>query len=265
MNLKASLCLLTLVALAVVLALPGCNQKDPLVAPESAVTANATAPSVSLDANEIDLVEKMSQNRLAYKTYLEALRDYYIKHGMYDKQKLAEKELAGYRKYMKYSYLLLADVPPANLTRPEEKIAAADTLFEDGMNYFKQGRLKGAPGIFNREKLLLAVDKFETLIKQYPTSDKVDDAFFNAAEILKEYFNENDKAVEYYKRAYTADPKTPHPAHFQRAVVLDYRLHKRDEAVAEYDAVIKFESGPQYPSTNAPFAASRMKELKGEK
>ncbi|MDD4890872.1 MAG: tetratricopeptide repeat protein [Phycisphaerae bacterium] len=254
-----------LMALAGVAALTGCA-KEPLVAPDTQVTAAGKAPTVNLDSNEIEIVEKMAEHRMAYKAYLEALQSYYVKHGMYDKQVWAEKELNDYRKGRKYTYLVLTDLPASALVKPTDKVAEADVMYEDAMNYFKEGKI--VPGVLNdKGKLRLALEKFDTLIKQYPNSDKVDDALFYAGEILKEYFDENDKACEYYKRAYEADPNTPHPAHFQRAVVLDYRLHNRDEALKEYEAVLKFETGKPFfwSKSNSDFAASRSKELKGEK
>ncbi len=227
-------------------------------------TQYASGPGFNIaQATEVDLVEKMAGARDAYRKHLEDLDELVRRQGLPETAKAVARELDGLRQVMQYRYLVLTDLPPARATKPLEKIPAADELFRDGMNYYSH---LPVPLLHSKRNMRLALDKFNRLIREYPQSDKVDDALFYAAEILKEYFNENVQAIDYYKRAYQADPETPHPARFQRAVVLDYRLHRRDEALVEYDNVLRFEAnrpGFTYKS-NSDFAATRIRQLKGE-
>jgi tetratricopeptide (TPR) repeat protein len=260
MNAKLVLASMTLLAVAI---LAGC-ESQPL---QKANLSAGPAPTISADAKEVDLVEKMSEARRAYKAYLEAMLAYYIKDADFNKRVAAEQELHDLAKSRTYDYLLGQDFPAANLTKPKEQISEAETLYNDGLNYYEKGRVIGVPLAFSKEQMRLAREKFDTLIKQYPTSNRVADAFFYAAEIIKEYLrtgvNEDIQAVEYYKRAYVADPNLAHPAHFQRAVILDYRLHRRDEALEEYRNVLKFEMGKPFggSKSNSDYAADRIRKL----
>jgi tetratricopeptide (TPR) repeat protein len=229
----------------------------------SAVTPTAKAPTISKDAGEVDLVEGMSGHRVAYMAYLEAMVAYYTRAGEYMKQVSAERELRDFSNGRKFVYLMSADLPPSSVTQPKEKIAEADALFRDGLNYFNKGRIVGIPGAYSPDQMRMAFQKFDTLIRQYPTSDRVAEAFFYAGFILKEYLKQDLQAIEYLKRAYVADPKLQQPAHYERAVVLDYRLGRRDEALEEYRKVLEFEAG--YPTiwskSNSDFATKRIREL----
>lgn len=248
----------------VVLSLLGCKENEPMKVSDQPVSDQAKAPTINIaDATEVDLVEKMADSRAAYKAYLEALIEYYTEKGMYDKRKWAEKEYDGLQKVDQYVYLMVADLPEPGVTRPTNKIADADQLYRDALEYYKHLPL---PGMYSPERMRIALEKFKTIIKQYPQSDKVDDSYFYAAEILKEYFNENLQAVEYYERSYMSDPRTPHPARFQRAVILDFRMHQRDEALQMYREVLKWEAdrGTFWSKSNADFSASRIKQLTGE-
>jgi tetratricopeptide (TPR) repeat protein len=83
---------------------------------------------------------------------------------------------------------------------------------------------------------------YTQLIRQYPTSDKIDDAAYQVAEIY-ESFKNYEIALLYYQRAYQWNPETPHPARFHAAVLLDKRLHRRDEALELYQEAVLHEGG----------------------
>jgi tetratricopeptide (TPR) repeat protein len=147
--------------------------------------------------------------------------------------------------------------------------AEARALLEEGLKLYEQGRVIGIPLAFSKEKMKSALEKFETLSQTCPESDSAADAYFYAAEIIKDCLRsdarDDAKSTDYYQRAYQVDPNLSHPAHFQRAVVLDYRLHNRDEALVEYRNVLKFEANKPFfwSKTNADYAAHRIKELGG--
>jgi tetratricopeptide (TPR) repeat protein len=108
----------------------------------------------------------------------------------------------------------------------------------------------------------LALDKYNQLIKKYPTSNKIDDAAYKAGGIY-EYFKDYSIAVLYYKRAYQWDPMTIHPARFRAAYILDRRLARRVEALELYEEAIKTEGRYEKLVTWREFAEKRVKELSG--
>ncbi|MCG3179565.1 MAG: hypothetical protein BIFFINMI_01903 [Phycisphaerae bacterium] len=253
---------LTAVIALGLLSLAGCQKDAPTEASDRPVTPTATAPTTNITyQSEIDLVEKTASARLSYETYLKALRDYYESQGMHDKRVWADRELEDLAKVRKYRYLVAADTPGAADVHPRDLIAEANELFMDAKKIYDNNR--AVPLVFNKDELRVALNKFDRIIRQYPTSDKVDDAAYYEAEIYKEYFDENLKAIEYYKLAYQADPDTPHPAHFQRAVILDFRLYRRDEALVEYRAVVESDSSHDtwQSKSDRDFAAARIKQL----
>jgi len=227
-------------------------------------TQYAAPPTFRIaEAKEVDLVEKMAKARNDYRKHIEALDELARREGPAQLLAAAGEELADLIQVRRYPYLLVADLPPPGTTRPLKRIPAADELFRDGLHYYNQ-KLP-LPLMYSSRKMRVALDKFNRIIHEYPESDKVDDAFFYAAEVLKEYFGENIQAVEYYKRAYEADPNTPHPAHFQRAVVLDYRLHQRDEALKEYrkELVAEAHQTSWAAKSRTDFSAARIRQLTG--
>jgi len=217
-------------------------------------------PSAALavvERQEVDLVENVLAHRAQYHQGLEELRDYYHEHGNAAKQSWADFELAGIRKVKAFRYLVDAEIPSDQL-RPTDRIPEADVFYERGRDLLRKGG--GGIPIFYREKTMIeAADVFQQLVERYPTSDKIDDAAFYLGEIHKEYLpNQEPIAVQWYERAWTWDPQTPHAARFQAAVVYDYRLHDRDRALELYHSVLKNETGNH---TNVRFATRRIHEL----
>lgn len=239
----------------------GCGQpNEPAggVVQEGGYTALATADAINLaDAREVDLVEALALNRQNYEQYLRALITYYNDTGYRHKAAWAERELSDLMTVKTYRYLVDAEIPGAEL-RPRDSIAAADGLYADAVNYMKQGGWHGLPLIYNTKKLKKAIEKFNMIIREYPTSDKIDDAAFYAAELYKEYFNDNLRAVQYYRRTWEWNPETEHPARFQAAVIYDFRLHDRDRALELYQQVIEYEHRNR---SNLRFSADRIKQL----
>ena len=81
--------------------------------------------------------------------------------------------------------------------------------------------------------MLKTLNMCNDLIKQYPTSDKIDDAAYMAGEI-HEWFKDYSIAALYYKRAFQWDPQTPYPARYRAANLLDHQLFERDQALQLY-------------------------------
>ena len=105
-----------------------------------------------------------------------------------------------------------------------------------------------------------ALLKFRELIDKYPTSNKLAQSAYYVGEIYKEYFNENVRAVHWYRRAWQLDPNIPVPARFQAATVYDLRLQDKEKAIECYRLAIKHE---QFNSSNVRYSHQRIAELSG--
>jgi hypothetical protein len=219
-----------------------------------------TRTPVAGDREEVDLVEELLQNRNAYHRSLHRLRDYYAKRGYATKLSWAEFEIKGVRKVKPFRYLLDSEVPSQGL-RPVAIIPEADELYAKGVELMKRGG-HGVPALYREDLMIEASEVLRSLVTRYPESDKIDDAAFLLGEIHKEYLPQQEPiAVEWYERAWTWNPQTPHPARFQAAVVRDYRLHDRDGALELYQAVVDQETSI---TSNVRFAMRRIYELSQE-
>lgn len=212
------------------------------------------------DAREVDLVEQVLTYRAKYHRSLELLRQYYQSHGYADKQAWARFELAGLKRVKPFRYLLDAEIPSDQL-KPTDAIPEADALYMQGMNLMRRGGHETV-ALYDEDLMVEAGHVLRSLIEQYPTSDKIDDAAFFLGEIHKEYLkNQEALAVKWYERAWAWDPHTPHSARFQAAVVYDFRLQDRDRALELYRAVVAEERSDW---GNVRFANRRIEELIAE-
>lgn len=208
---------------------------------------------------EIDIVEALVEHRTRYHQLLRELNEYYRAHGDATKLTWADFEMSGLRTVKAFRYLMDAEVASDTL-RPADSIPEADELFAKGMDLMRRGG-HGIPAVYRQDHMIEAAELFRNLIELYPSSDKIDDAAFYCGEIHKEYLPGQELiAVNWYERAWTWDPATPHAARFQAAVVYDYRLHDRDRALELYQEALKHEAGN---SSNVRFATRRIHQLTG--
>lgn len=209
------------------------------------------------DQREVDLVESVAAARNEYRRSLESLYAYYDGRGFEAKRAWAALELGGLRSVKQFGYLLDAEVPAGRLTS-RDSISEADALYAEGVALMRRGG-HGVPGIFRKDRMVEAASVFRRLIRDYPTSDKIDDAAFLCGEIHKDYLDDQAAiAVKWYERAWTWDPNTPHPAKFRAAHTYDFRLQARDQALELYHAVA---NNPASDPGDARFAVRRIKEL----
>lgn len=209
------------------------------------------------DTSEVDIVEQMAVNRQAYRQGLELLVGYYTRTGNNMKLEWAKKELAALNTMPKYNYIIEAIVASANL-KVSDSIPDADDLYYDAQQLDKDA---GAlPILKNENQLRLALEKYNELIRKYPSSDKIDDSAYNAG-VIYEYFKDYSIALLYYKRAYQWDPETIHPARFRAARVLDKNLHRNAEALQLYQQAVKIEGQYEKYREWKEFAERRIREL----
>ncbi|UCE50264.1 MAG: tetratricopeptide repeat protein [Phycisphaerales bacterium] len=238
--------LITLVSILI-----GCPSSPYLVPTQ---TRPPTVP-IPPGATETDLVEEMAISRQAYQTGLEQLVAYYSRTGNNLKLEWARKELKALNVMTKYTYIIGPTPGDQRATTP---IRTADDLF-----YSAQALEKSAGpviGIRDKNKLRLALGQYEQLIKDYPSSDKIDDAAFQAGVILEE-LGDYMVALDYFRSAFKWDPETIYPARFKTAYILDKHLHRYAEALVLYNEALKTEARYDRHRQWKEFAEQRIREL----
>ncbi len=204
-------------------------------------------------AGEVDIVEQVAINRQTYRQALELLVEHYSKTGDNMKQTWAKKELAALNTMPQYKYIIEAERLP-NL-KATNSIPEADEIYMDGRELHRQA--EKLMFVKDNDLLRIALDRYNQLIKKYPSSDKIDDAAFEAGRIY-EHFKDYNIALLYYQRAYQWDPATIHPARFKAAYILDKFMHSRQEALELYQEALQEEGG--YEEWKE-FAQKRIREI----
>jgi len=148
----------------------GCQPGGPEVIPISERPPTVYVPP---GATETDLVEQMAISRQAYQTGLEQLLAYYSRTGNNMKLQWARDELKAYQVMTKYQYIIGPTPGEYQATTP---VAAADDLFYNAQALEKSAGPVRVGGLRDKNRLRLAFQKYEQLIKDYPSSDKIDDA-----------------------------------------------------------------------------------------
>jgi len=235
----------------------GCNNVDTgkaqLVTPASRAAVKAVVPHI-VGAAETDLVEQLVVNRRAYQASLESLIKYYNSTGNDMKLRWAGKELESLEAMPRYDYIIEAALAGADL-KAGSYVPEADELYQQARNLEKQAG--SLPLIKDEDTLRLALDKYNTIIKNHPTSNKIDAAAYRAGYIY-EHFKDYSIAALYYKRAFQWNPKTHYPARFKAAYILDQRLHRRAEALELYQQAVEKHLASQ---AQLEFAKTRIKLL----
>jgi TolA-binding protein len=250
--------LLTVIFIVLLIVPAGCSnlpkEKTYFVPPVEEKPSSAII-GTDVQQGEIDIVEKLTANRQAYRQALESLEEYYSQTGNHMKLTWVQKELEGLTGIPQYRYLFEAEFAGPGL-RATKSIPDADRLYNEAVQIYK----KAKEGVIfvDEKKLRLALDKFNQLITKYPSSDKIDDAAYTAGSIY-EHFKEYSIAAVYYNRTYQWDPQTIYPARFKTADVLDKFLKRRAEALPMYRKAMKEEldKHPQYKI----FVERRIAEL----
>lgn len=239
----------------------GCQSADRgrgQMVPQSPTQKYGPAAVVNVaDKSEADLVEQMAVSRQAYRQGLQLLVTFYTRTGNNMKLQWAQTELNALDTMPKYNYIVGAIVAGPNL-KPTASIPQADDLYYEAEAFEKKaGPL---PAFKDENSLRLALQRCNDLIKQYPTSDKIDDAAYMAGTIY-EYFQDYSIALLYFQRAFQWDPDTIYPARFRAARILDKDLHRNAEALKLYQEAVKTEGRFEKYREWREFAERRIREM----
>jgi tetratricopeptide (TPR) repeat protein len=237
--------LLSVVFVSLALVLTGCNEERFMVEKPGPDVFEQMTPSA---AEEVALAEEVVAKRLDYRKELEKIKSYYEQSGNQLKIEWVNKELASIDAAPRYRYLIQAEVSSDKLAAMDS-IPKADILYKEALDIYNHtdvifpvplfvGHKDTAfpahvPVYVSKKKMQKALNKCNELIKDYPTSDKIDDAAYMAGEI-HEFFKDYSIAVLYYKRAFQWDPQTPYPARYDAANLLDHQLFERGKALELY-------------------------------
>lgn len=246
-----------------VLALPmlfafGCTdaiQDDPRF--EADIKAESQVNDIGLgvpDPGEVDLIEEMAMYRNSYRGGLEQLVRFYSQSGDSIKLAWAKSELKSFIQTPKYKYLMVAEIAGSKL-KAIDLIIEADELFDEAEKLYDDANALLI--MVDKDKLRLALSKFNDIIALYPTSDKIDDAAYRAGRI-HDYFGDYEIAAVYYQRTFQWNNNTRYPARSRAAYVMDKRLHQKDKALTLYQLVCQYEK--HFPN-NVEFAKSRILSL----
>jgi len=180
-------------------------------------------------SRELQLADKLEKSRRTFKADLEKLVNYYAQSGQYLKLRNAREELNYLLTFSPLDYVRKID-PPRRAAKGTHFIEEAEILYQDGIMY------KEYPDFFNKkDRLLLAIARFNRLLTKYPQSDRVDDAAFMLAQIRGGYyFKEWDIAVDLYEKCIEWNAGTPHPARFRAAEIYLKKMKDYDRAAAYF-------------------------------
>ena len=207
-----------------------------------------------MKSREIQIANTVISARESYKSALEEIIQYYMDIGNHLKLKSARKELKALNKVPQRKYLSAKEV--RGVISPSKNIEDANILFQDGKAY------KSALNIVKRKsKLISAATRFKKILKDYPESDKADDAAYELAEIYEGYyFKDYEGAAFYFVECYSLNEKTDKPARYRAALVYDNHLADYVEAVRHYEMALDTCKDTDY----LEIAKTRLEQLKKE-
>jgi len=237
--------------------LVGCNNVDSGRAQLVPGGGQPTAIVKAAIGSETDLIERVATNREAYRQGLVSLIDYYGRTGNNLKLSWARTELAAVETMPRYNYIIEATIAGPDL-KASATIAEADELYAQASELQKEAEKLIV--IKDDNLLRLALDKYNQLIRKYPSSNKIDDAAFKSAGIY-EYFKDYTIALLYYQRAFQWDAATPYPARFKAAYILDSYMHDRAKALELYLQALQTEGKDVRHSTWKGYAEKRIEDL----
>ena len=208
----------------------------------------------NMKSRESQIANSVISARESYKRALEEIIQYYMDIGNHLKLMSARKELKALNKVPQRKYLSDKDV--IGEISPSKNIEDANILFQDGKAY------KNPLNIVKRKsKLISAVTRFKKILKDYPESDKADDAAYELAEIYEGYyFKDYEGAAFYFVKCYSLNEQTDKPARYKAALVYDNHLADYVEAARHYKMALDTCKDTDY----LEIAKTRLEQLKKE-
>ena len=199
-----------------------------------------TSPTGTSKGGDLELVQKVINNRREYQKTLEQLRVHYYQAGDLERMRWAEEELRQYHRIPKHAFIIDLHVPPPNLNG-HTNVTEANKLFTWAMQYKDKGF--GVDYIDNQRRAELL---FQEILTKYPQSDKIADVAYMLGDVYEsKAYRMYYLSVEYYHRCYQWNPKTSHDARIRAARLYDKQLNNRTKALEVYREVTTHETDPR--------------------
>ena len=186
------------------------------------------------DCSESDIVEALVECRQTYRQSLESLIEVLKNAKEVPRWLQAKGELKDLISVNKYLYLRDADTPSGDL-QPREQISQADELYNQALQLKKESQ----PALTHRYKTQLAIEAFRQLIRDYPTSDKIDEAAYQIAEICRENLQDYQRAICWYECVLAWEPQSQLPVNYRLAQIYDKKLVNRLAALSYYQRALQ--------------------------
>lgn len=190
--------------------------------------------------SDVELVERVMSARREYQMTLEALRAHYISTGDIERARWAEQELLQYHRISRQAYRLELDVPPPTL-QANYNVPEANDLYRRAMNFKDKGFGTDYTDNQRRAEILL-----QSLLTNYPQSDKISDAAYQLGDIYEsKAYKQYGRAAQYFERCFQWNPKTQFDARLRAARLYDRSLNERVRAVEIYKEITNRETDPK--------------------
>lgn len=195
--------------------------------------------SSTVTDQERQLVQEVYQARESYQASLERLRAYYIHTNNEENRQWVEKELTAYHLVVKNPYLLELDLPSPDL-KPDTSIPNANRLFREALDWLNRRTMLERDENYKRAELL-----FRRLIRDYPRSDKLDEACYYLGEIYStKYFQQYRRSVAFFERVFLYEPNTNLDARLRAAYLYEKHFANQKRAIELYQEVLRREIDP---------------------
>lgn len=190
-------------------------------------------PGSSLSGkNDLELVQKLNNNRKDYQTSLEQLRQLYLQAGDVERARWAEDELRQWHRIPKFAFRLDLDVPPPTL-KGEANVPEANQLLIRAMTYKDKGW--GVDNVDNQRRTEILLQE---LLSKYPTSNKISDAAYLLGDVYeKPPYKMYRRSAAYFERCFQWNDKTTYDARLRAARLYDKQSLDRPRAMELYREV----------------------------
>lgn len=207
------------------------------------------------EANKTLMVEYVVSARGKYLQAMDDLLALY--QGERDRNgiKSVQAVLDAFNPIRTYMYFLSVEIPGENL-RADEEILAATDLFGKALEAYEDSGKPWVVGDTRRLMQIHALRDFRQVIETYPTSDKISRCAFLIAELYRKY-EEYERAVVWYDRAWQWNPGTRDPVRYNAATLYNFKLKNNAKALEYYKLAVKYDRNRD----NINYAKERIKAL----
>ena len=200
----------------------------------------AKAKGTKASGGDVELVERLLAARREYQLTLEALRTHYISSGDIERARWAEEELLQYHRVSKQAFRLELDVPPPTL-QANYNVPEANDLYRRAMVFKDKGWGTDYQDNQRRAEILL-----QSLLTNYPQSDKISDAAYQLGDIYEsKAYKQYGRAAQYFERCFQWNPKTQFDARLRAARLYERYLNERARAIEIYREITTHETDPK--------------------